>query len=87
LRGDEIRECWEPLDAPGAAGTPTRPTLGPAAGWALDLGTDRTAVRLRDFIEVQAQTPSPEEPAAPADARLPGRSLEPGWSFWSELEA
>jgi hypothetical protein len=55
LRGDEIRECWESRDAAGGPGAPARPTLGPAAGWAVEPGTDRTTVRLLDFVEVQTE--------------------------------
>ena len=101
LKGDEIRACWESLDAPGAPGTPARPTLGPAAGWALDPGEDRTPVRLRDFVEVRGGTvreagpgaaPAPDaEPDGPPPADLPGlstlASAEARWSLWGDAEA
>lgn len=64
------------MDAPGAPGTPIRPTLGPASGWALDPGEDRTPVRLRDFIEVRGGTPRAAGPggaaAVPPDPELAG---------------
>ena len=97
LRGDEIRECWESLDAPGAPGTPVRPTLGPAAGWAVDPGEDRTTVRLRDFIEVRAEitrevVANPAVAAqAPADELLDpmavAATVESRWSLWGDAEA
>jgi len=98
LKGDEIRECWESLDPPGADGTPVRPSLGPAAGWALDAGEDRTPVRLRDFIEVRAETAREaadhppvagrtDEIADPPVASILEASTEPGWSLWGEAEA
>ena len=89
LRGDEIRACWESLDAPGAPVIPTRPTLGPAAGWALEPGEDRTPVRLRDFIEV-AETgwstsdgPESEIDLEPAALTTSG---ELRWSLWGDAE-
>jgi hypothetical protein len=98
LRGDEIRGCWESLDAPGAAGTPARPTLGPAAGWALEAGEDRTPVRLRDFIEVRADAGRDVATRSPAAGRTDdsvdppavpvlGSSMEPRWSLWGDAEA
>jgi len=95
LRGDEIRECWESLDAPG---TNSRPTLGPAAGWALEPGLDRTAVRLLDFIEVRAEagrdagdgpasTSPSDEPGDGADASFLAQATEPRWSLWGDAEA
>jgi hypothetical protein len=101
LNGDEIRECWESLDAPGAPGTPVRPSLGPAAGWALDVGEDRTPVRLRDFIEVRAEprtarsaggyTGIGDEPGAVPvevpEALIVASSAEPRWSLWGDPEA
>jgi hypothetical protein len=100
LQGDEIRECWESQDAPGAPGTPARPTLGPAAGWPLEPGTDRTPVRLRDFIEVRAGSPGgasatatdPGDAAAEVSTDLRSTPVlasanEPRWSLWGDAEA
>jgi hypothetical protein len=100
LRGDEIRECWEAIDVAGAA-APARPTLGPAAGWALEPGDDRTPVRLRDFIEVRAEsardpgrkakeTPTPESTPMLGDSlAAPGlpSAGEPRWNLWGDAEA
>ena len=87
LRGDEIRACWESLDATGVSGTPVRPTLGPAAGWALEPGEDRTPVRLRDFIEVRADRaadgPESEINLEPAALTASG---ELRWSLWGDTE-
>jgi hypothetical protein len=98
LRGDEIRECWESLDAPGAPGTLIRPTLGPAAGWALEPGEDRTPVRLRDFVEVRADIPREAAdhlpvPGGSGGIRVPPEasvletSVLPRWSLWGDAEA
>jgi hypothetical protein len=95
LSGDEIRACWESLDQPGVA---SRPTLGPAAGWALEPGSDRTVVRLRDFIEVRpepsrdaAEAPSPVSPDGdPVDgpeASFLASTPESRWSLWGDAEA
>ncbi|MGZ8437298.1 MAG: hypothetical protein ACXWXR_02010 [Candidatus Limnocylindrales bacterium] len=98
LRGDEIRECWESLDAPGAPGTPARPTLGPAAGWALAPDLDRTPVRLRDFIEVRVDVArdiadhppaagQDDEPRDQPDAAVLTSGMEARWSLWGDAEA
>ena len=98
LRGDEIRECWESLDAPGSPGTPARPTLGPAAGWALAPDLDRTPVRLRDFIEVRvnlardiADHPSAagqdDEPRDQPDPAVSTSGMDARWSLWGDAEA
>jgi hypothetical protein len=101
LRGDEIRECWESLDAPGAPGTPARPTIGPATGWALEPGTDRTTVRLLDFIEVRAEagrdaggaaaSTSPGDEPGDVPTEMPASHVlaaasEPRWSLWGDAE-
>jgi hypothetical protein len=97
LRGDEIRGCWEPGDAAGATAASTRPTLGPAADWALEPGEDRTPVRLRDFIEVRAGSARgadhppdrnrSDEIGEPPPASLLGVTSEPRWSLWGDAEA
>jgi hypothetical protein len=100
LHGDEIRECWESLDAPGAPGAPARPTLGPAAGWALDPGENRTTVRLLDFVEVRAEGDRDAAGSVPATDTRPGDAPdqapaqpfvtsagEPRWSLWGDAEA
>jgi len=95
LHGDEIRECWESLDS---SGTVTRPTLGPAAGWALEPGSDRTPVRLRDFVEVRVEAgrDAGEEPITasqtgesnePSEAPFLAAATEPRWSLWGDAEA
>src|SRR5512147_763991 len=97
LRGDEIRECWESLDAPGVAGTPVRPTLGPAAGWSDEPEDHRTVVRLRDFIEVRTEAApdvadsrvaaSPAQTDDPLGAAVLGSNVESRWSLWGDAEA
>ncbi|HEY6014168.1 MAG TPA: hypothetical protein VIU37_09170 [Candidatus Limnocylindrales bacterium] len=103
LTGEEIRECWESLDAQGSPATPVRPTVGPAAGWALEPGEDRTPVRLRDFVEVRieparsaglthASPAAGDDPAGPVAESPRGPAVlsspaEPRWSLWGDAEA
>ncbi len=93
LRGDEIRECWESLDAPGA--TPP-PPLTAATAWPLEPGQDRTAVRLLDFVEVRGTAPGEARNATAANllgaaAKQPDTGVlaaaEPPWSLWGDAEA
>jgi hypothetical protein len=94
LRGDEIRACWESLDGLGA--TPP-PPLTAATAWPLEPGTDRTAVRLLEFVEVragaagEARNGDPGVPASdaagPADATMVASAGEPRWSLWGDAEA
>jgi hypothetical protein len=86
LRGDEIRACWESLDAPGMASIP--PPLAPATAWPLEPGKDRTAVRLLEFIEVRAEAMrSPGEPESSPDTTLLASAAEPRWSLWGDVDA
>jgi len=81
LRGDEIRSCWESLDAPGVA-SPPPPSA--ATAWPLEPVKDRTAVRLLEFIEVRAEVTDPDDSP---DAGLLVSTSEPRWSLWGDAEA
>jgi hypothetical protein len=93
LRGDEIRECWESLDPPGA--TPP-PPLTAATAWPLEPGQDRTAVRLLEFVEVRADAAAEARSAGagspaggavePPAASLLASASEPRWSLWGDAE-
>ena len=83
LQGDEIRACWESLDAPGAT-PPPRQTA--ATAWPLEPGLDRTVVRLLEFVEVRDEGRRDDPEPLPAPALLADPS-EPRWSLWGDAEA
>jgi hypothetical protein len=82
LQGDEIRACWESLDAAGA--TPP-PPLTAATAWPLEPGKDRTVVRLLEFVEVRDEGRR-DEPEPLPDPALLANPAEPRWSLWGDAE-
>jgi len=82
LRGDEIRPCWEAADAT-SVNVPALPGIGPV--WPLEIDDGRTAVRSREFVEVES---GPEEIPAPEPIVLSTPPTgESRWSLWGDAEA
>jgi len=83
LRGDEIRPCWEAADAT-SINVPALPGVGPV--WPLETVEGRTAVRSREFVEVEPSTDT-QAPAEPLNLPVPPPVGEPRWSLWGDAEA